>query len=122
MTRPSTVVYAFKISTSDSSLGVGKLAFRIALTCTNNQTLFLTVCAQEAYENLDSREQRLRAAEAEIAEARQQAEANRAAADLAKRNLDAERAELGRLREELRVQQAQQAAEAKRLADMQQVG
>lgn len=77
---------------------------------------------QAAYEKLDSREQRIRQVEAELAEARQQAEADRKAADLAKRNLDAERSELQQVKEELRIQQAQQAAEARRLDDLQQVG
>lgn len=44
------------------------------------------------------------------------------AAELAKRSLAAEREELAALREELRRQQAAAAAEAGRLAELQQVG
>lgn len=76
--------------------------------------------SQEAYQRLDAREARARQAESELADARAAAQADLQAAELAKRGLESERSELAALRDQLRQQQAAAAAEAARLAELQQ--
>ena len=80
------------------------------------------LCLQGACDQLDAREQRTRQQELELADAKQAAQVNLQAAEVMRRSLEAERADLQQLHERLQQQQAATAAEALRLADLQQVG